>query len=89
MNFSTLIQLSCNDIKSKLRKFHLWDCVGICDAAGDDTGVQVCALAGVRNPPIQDTPYILWLSAACVPWIFFVDMMTAGYVHIVWYERKE
>lgn len=33
---------------------------------------------GFRNPPVENAPYILWFSAAYIPWIFFTDITTAG-----------
>ena len=33
---------------------------------------------GFKNLPVGDTPYILWFSAAYIPWIFFVDVVTQG-----------
>ena len=34
--------------------------------------------AGFRNPPVRKVPYILWFSAAYIPWTFFTDVTTAG-----------
>lgn len=33
---------------------------------------------GFRNSPVDDVPYILWFTAAYVPWIYFSDMITMG-----------
>lgn len=41
---------------------------------------------GFKNLPVGDAPYILWFSAAYIPWIFFVDMTTAGCNSLVEYS---
>lgn len=33
---------------------------------------------GFKNLPVSNAPYILWFSAAYVPWIFFTDVITYG-----------
>ncbi len=33
---------------------------------------------GFKNLPVGDAPYILWFSAAYIPWIFFTDATTSG-----------
>lgn len=33
---------------------------------------------GFHNAPVRGAPYILWFSAAYVPWIFFADLVTSG-----------
>ena len=33
---------------------------------------------GLKNPPINEFPYILWFIVAYVPWIFFSDLVTNG-----------
>lgn len=41
---------------------------------------------GFKNLPIRNMPYILWFSAAYVPWIFFVDITTSGCNSLVEYS---
>lgn len=41
---------------------------------------------GLKNSPVGDAPYILWFSAAYIPWIFFVDMTTTGCNSLVEYS---
>ena len=41
---------------------------------------------GFKNLPVEDVPYILWFSAAYIPWIFFVDFTTAGCNSLVEYS---
>lgn len=33
---------------------------------------------GFCNPPVENVPYILWFTAAYLPWIFFSDLLTGG-----------
>lgn len=33
---------------------------------------------GFKNLPVGNAPYILWFSAAYIPWIFFTDVLTSG-----------
>ncbi len=41
---------------------------------------------GFKNLPVGDAPYILWFSAAYIPWIFFVDVTTTGCNSLVEYS---
>lgn len=41
---------------------------------------------GFKNLPVGNAPYILWFSAAYVPWIFFVDVTTVGCNSLVEYS---
>ena len=41
---------------------------------------------GFKNLPVGDAPFILWFSAAYVPWIFFVDITTTGCNSLVEYS---
>lgn len=41
---------------------------------------------GFRNVPVDDAPYILWFSAAYIPWVFFTDCTSAGCQSLVEYS---
>ena len=82
----TLIQLSRNDIKAKYANSLL----GIVWAFAMPL-VTILVFwyvfhLGFKNLPVGNAPYILWFSAAYVPWIFFVDLTTFGCNSLVEYS---
>lgn len=83
---NTLIQLSRNDIKAKYAN----SLFGIVWAFAMPL-VTILVFwyvfqLGFKNLPVDDAPYILWFSAAYIPWIFFVDFTTAGCNSLVEYS---
>lgn len=81
-----IFQLSCNDIKSRYSN----SIFGILWAFAMPL-VTILVFwyvfqLGFKNLPVGDAPYILWFSAAYVPWIFFVDITTAGCNSLVEYS---
>lgn len=73
-----ILQLARNDLKSRYANFHL----GIIWAFAMPL-ITILVFwfvfeAGLRNPPVGDVPYILWFSAAYIPWIFFQDLLNSG-----------
>ena len=41
---------------------------------------------GFRNAPVDEVPYILWFSAAYIPWVFFTDCTSSGCRSLVEYS---
>lgn len=86
MNVNTLLQLSRNDIKSKYANSIFGIVWAFVMPLVTILVFWYVFQLGFRNPPIQNAPYILWFSAAYVPWIFFVDVTTAGCNSLVEYS---
>lgn len=82
----TIFHLACNDIKAKY--------------ANSIMGVVWVFLfplisilvfwyvfeIGLKNPPVNDIPYIIWFVTAYVPWIFFSDIVIMGSNSLVEYN---
>ncbi|MBR5515665.1 MAG: ABC transporter permease [Clostridia bacterium] len=84
--FSTLIQLSKNDIKAKYSNSFLGIIWAFAMPLITILVFWYVFQLGFRNQPVEDVPYILWFSAAYIPWIFFVDMVTTGCNSLVEYS---
>lgn len=78
VNCSTLFQLSKNDIKAKYSSSLLGILWAFAMPLVTILVFWYVFQMGFRNLPVDDVPYILWFSAAYIPWIFFVDMTTSG-----------
>lgn len=82
----TLLQLSRNDVKSRYSN----SLFGVLWAFAMPL-ITILVFwyvfqLGFKNLPVGGAPYILWFSAAYVPWIFFVDITTAGCNSLVEYS---
>lgn len=82
----TLIQLSRNDIKSKYSNSLLGIVWAFAMPLVTILVFWYVFQLGFKNLPVGDAPYILWFSAAYIPWIFFVDITTAGCNSLVEYS---
>lgn len=84
--FTALLQLARNDIKSKYSNSLLGIIWAFVMPLITILVFWYVFQMGFKNPPVEDAPYILWFSAAYVPWIFFVDITTAGCNSLVEYS---
>lgn len=82
----TLFQLARNDIKSKYSNSLLGIVWAFAMPLVTILVFWYVFQLGFKNLPVGDAPYILWFSAAYVPWIFFVDMTTSGCNSLVEYS---
>ena len=82
----TLFQLSHNDIKAKYANSLLGIVWAFAMPLVTILVFWYVFQLGFKNLPVGDAPYILWFSAAYIPWIFFVDMTTAGCNSLVEYS---
>jgi len=82
----TLLQLSRNDIKSKYSNSLLGIVWAFAMPLVTILVFWYVFQLGFKNLPVGDAPYILWFSAAYIPWIFFVDITTAGCNSLVEYS---
>ena len=83
---NTLIQLSRNDIKAKYSNSLLGVIWAFAMPLVTILVFWYVFQLGFKNLPVGDAPYILWFSAAYVPWIFFVDVTTFGCNSLVEYS---
>lgn len=83
---TTLLQLARNDIKSKYSNSLLGVIWAFIMPLVTILVFWYIFQLGFKNLPIGDAPYILWFSAAYVPWIFFVDVTTMGCNSLVEYS---
>ena len=81
-----LIQLSRNDIKAKYANSLLGIIWAFAMPLATILVFWYVFQLGFKNLPVEDAPYILWFSAAYVPWIFFVDITTYGCNSLVEYS---
>lgn len=82
----TVIQLARNDIKSKYSNSLLGIVWAFAMPLVTILVFWYVFQLGFKNLPVGDAPYILWFSAAYIPWIFFVDITTAGCNSLVEYS---
>ena len=82
----TLFQLAGNDIKSKYANSLLGITWAFAMPLATILVFWYVFQMGFRNPPIENAPYILWFSAAYIPWIFFSDVTTSGCNSLVEYS---
>lgn len=73
-----VLQLARNDLKSRYANFHLGVVWAFAMPLITILVFWFVFEAGLRNPPIGDVPYILWFSAAYIPWTFFQDLLSSG-----------
>lgn len=83
---TTLLQLARNDIKSKYSNSLLGVIWAFVMPLVTILVFWYVFQLGFKNLPVGDAPYILWFSAAYVPWIFFVDITTTGCNSLVEYS---
>ena len=74
----TLIQLSKNDINARYANSFLGIAWAYVMPLVTILVFWYVFQLGFKNPPINDAPYILWFSAAYIPWIYYVDITTTG-----------
>ena len=41
---------------------------------------------GLKNPPINNVPYIIWFITAYIPWLYFSDIITMGSSSLIEYS---
>lgn len=82
----TLIQLSRNDIRAKYANSILGIVWAFAMPLVTILVFWYVFQLGFKNLPVGNAPYILWFSAAYIPWIFFVDMTTSGCNSLVEYS---
>lgn len=83
---TTLLQLAHSDIKSKYSNSLLGVIWAFVMPLVTILVFWYVFQLGFKNLPVGDAPYILWFSAAYVPWIFFVDVTTTGCNSLVEYS---
>lgn len=84
--YNQVIQLSKNDLKSRYAN----SVMGIVWAFALPL-VTILVFwyvfqLGFKNLPVGDAPYILWFSAAYIPWVFFNDVIVAGSNSLIEYS---
>ena len=75
---NTILQLAKNDIRSRYSNSLLGIVWAFVMPLVTILVFWYVFQKGFKNLPVGDAPYILWFSAAYVPWIFFVDVVTQG-----------
>ena len=73
-----LLELARNDIKSRYSNSILGILWAFAIPMATIAVFWFVFQVGFRNVPVGDAPYILWFSAAYIPWIFFTDALTSG-----------
>ncbi len=86
MKLSALVQLSRNDLKAKYANSVLGIVWAFVMPLITILVFWYVFQLGFKNLPVGNAPYILWFSSAYVPWIFFVDLTTAGCNSLVEYS---
>ena len=75
---NTILQLAKNDIRSRYSNSLLGIVWAFVMPLVTILVFWYVFQRGFKNLPVGDAPYILWFSAAYIPWIFFVDVVTQG-----------
>ena len=76
---NTILQLAKNDIRSRYSNSLLGIVWAFVMPLVTILVFWYVFQRGFKNLPVGDAPYILWFSAAYIPWIFFVDVVTQGF----------
>lgn len=77
-NWFMILRLAKNDLKSRYANYHLGMIWAFAMPLITILVFWFVFEAGLRNPPVDDVPYILWFAAAYIPWTFFQDTLSCG-----------
>lgn len=81
-----IIQLARNDIKSRYANSFLGIIWAFVMPLITILVFWYVFQMGFKNLPVGDAPYILWFSAAYIPWVFFSDMIISGSGSLIEYS---
>lgn len=73
-----ILSLAVNDFKSRFSGSYLGVFWGILQPLSTILLFWFVFQVGLRSNPVDDVPFILWLSAGMIPWNFFYDAWLGG-----------
>jgi len=84
--FRTIIQLAKNDIKARYANSFLGIIWAFVMPLITILVFWYVFQMGFKNLPVGNAPYILWFSAAYIPWVFFSDIIISGSGSLIEYS---
>ena len=75
---SQVLSLAASDFKSRFSGSYLGIFWGVIQPLSTIILFWFVFQVGFRSNPVDDVPFILWLSAGMIPWNFFYDAWYGG-----------
>lgn len=77
-NKSLLLKLGCRDFKARYAGTAFGALWAVLQPAVTVAVYAFVFSVGFRSVPVSDVPYVLWLIAALLPWLFFQDALVGA-----------